>query len=43
MPKTKISVSNRSAEEKKYAALREEMLEDVTAQEVANAPFVFSE
>jgi hypothetical protein len=41
--KTKISVSNWSEQEKEYAALREEMLKDVAAQEVANAPFVFSE
>ena len=41
--KTKISVSNWSEQEKEYAALREEMLKDVAAQEVANAPFVFAE
>ena len=41
--KTKISVSNWSEQEKEYAALREGMLKDVAAQEVANAPFVFAE
>ena len=41
--KTKISISNWSDSEEDFAQNREKLLSDLSAQEIANSPFVYSE